>query len=281
MSAHQGISRKKEEFTSLTAFTTLEPVAVGSLVGLLFIRGSQIHEGLDYASLVILVIALLALLTSLFHLGRPWRAPLAILHPSTSWLSREIILFSFFLLMLFSYMVLPIFVVSGFTIHLAGFMCAIFGLASTFATGKTYQLRARPSWDHWSTILSFPLGALSTGILFGLFIEQLFTGDVQIGRSVRPILTILLSLILFIFSLRLVTRSQRIPEVSTSRSLAVGAYLWLYLLRVITILITISMLWVSDTTLFFAWVPALVGEFADRSIFFNTVIPITLVGRYI
>jgi hypothetical protein len=31
---------------------------------------------------------------------------------------------------------------------------------------------------------------------------------------------------------------------------------------------------------FLAWIPALLGEFADRILFFKTVVPVTLRGRY-
>jgi hypothetical protein len=32
---------------------------------------------------------------------------------------------------------------------------------------------------------------------------------------------------------------------------------------------------------FLAWIPALLGEFADRFLFFKSVVPVTMRGRYI
>jgi hypothetical protein len=55
-----------------------------------------------------------------------------------------------------------------------------------------------------------------------------------------------------------------------SRQLVLGAYLWL-----------LALIGVGGGAQFFAWVPALLGEFADRVLFFNTIVPVTFRGRYL
>ena len=60
------------------------------------------------AAIFILATGILALAASLFHLGRPWRAPLALLRLTSSWLSREVFLFGLFLVALGIYAVLPV-----------------------------------------------------------------------------------------------------------------------------------------------------------------------------
>ena len=126
--------------------------------------------------MIILATGILALAASLFHLGRPWRAPLAILRLSTSWLSREVILFGLFLLTLGCYSLMPILNWGSQARNLVGFAAVIIGFAGTIASGETYRLRARPSWDQWLAVLSFPLGALSAGSLFGFFVARQFSG---------------------------------------------------------------------------------------------------------
>jgi hypothetical protein len=41
------------------------------------------------------------------------------------------------------------------------------------------------------------------------------------------------------------------------------------------------MITVGGEAQFLAWIPALLGELADRILFFKTVVPVTLRGRYI
>ncbi len=167
---------RNEEYGTLTAFTALSPLAVGGLIGLLVAVGLRLDSGIDWAAMVVLATGILALAASLFHLGRPWRAPLAILRLSTSWLSREVILFGLFLLTLGCYSLMPILNWGSQARDLVGFAAAIIGFAGTIASGETYRLRARPSWDQWLAVLSFPLGALSAGSLFGFFVARQFSG---------------------------------------------------------------------------------------------------------
>ncbi len=272
---------KTEEFASLTAFTALEPLVVGGLVGLLVARGPTTARGFDWAALTIWISGLLALGISLLHLGRPWRAPLALVHLSTSWLSREVFLFALFMVTLLTYMILPIFSPGSVAIFVIGLISAIFGLAATIATGQTYRLHARPSWDQWLTIFTFPIGALSTGLLFGYFVAHIFTTEQVISNPVWWLATMMLILAAGISCVRTISQHSDDPEASLSRTVALDNYSWLLVLRVITILISIIFIWMGGEVSYLAWAPALLGEFADRILFFNTAVPVTVKGRYI
>jgi hypothetical protein len=41
------------------------------------------------------------------------------------------------------------------------------------------------------------------------------------------------------------------------------------------------LIFVGGGAQFFAWLPALLGELADRLLFFKTVVPVTLRSRYL
>jgi anaerobic dimethyl sulfoxide reductase subunit C (anchor subunit) len=125
-----------EEYGALVVFTTLAPLSVGGLIGLLVVRSSGLLPGIDWAAMVVLATGILALFVSLLHLGRPWRAPLALMRLGTSWLSREVILFGAFLLMLGCYAILPALSFSGTMRTLFGYACAIIGFSKHPATVK-------------------------------------------------------------------------------------------------------------------------------------------------
>jgi DMSO reductase anchor subunit len=272
---------RNEEYGSLTAFTALSPLAVGGLVGLLLAVGIRMENGIDWAAMIVLVTGILALVASLFHLGRPWRAPLALLRLATSWLSREVILFGLFLLTLACYTLLPIIGLGSLARIIFGFAAVIFGLAGTIATGETYRLRARPSWDQWLAVVSFPLGALSAGSLFGFFVARLFSKPSASEGYLWAGAAVLLVLALIVSWLRSTRISHGSEESRLSRQLVLQRYKGLLLVRVVAIVTALALIVLGGDAKFLAWVPALLGEFADRVLFFKASVPVTLSGRYL
>jgi anaerobic dimethyl sulfoxide reductase subunit C (anchor subunit) len=271
---------RSEEYGTLAAFTALAPLAVGGLIGLLVAQGAGLEREIDWAAMVILATGLLALVASLFHLGRPWRAPLAILRIATSWLSREVILFGMFLFILGCYAIFPILNLGSVARYIIGFAGAVIGLVGTFATGETYRLRARPSWDQWEAVASFPLGALSAGSLFGFFVARQFSGHSEVAGYAWIGAAVLLVLTLVLTFLRSTRRLAGSPEGQLSRQLALGPYLWLLVVRVAAVAAALVFIGMGGGSQFLAWIPALLGDFADRILFFKTVVPVTLRGRY-
>ncbi len=272
---------KSEETGSLVGFTALAPLAVGGLLGLLMSPSFSQVSGIDWAAMVVLASGLLALVVSLFHLGRPWRAPLAVIRISSSWLSREVILFGLFLFTLGGYAVLPVLSPGSADRYLVGFIGASIGLVGTIATGATYRLHARPSWDQWLTVVSFPLGALSTGSLFGFFVARMFAGYSQVPGFAWVGVMLLLVLALSVTWLRSTLRHTESMEARLSRQLVLGPYFWLLVFRVLVVVAALVLIGMGGWAQFLAWIPALLGEFADRVLFFKTVVPVTFRGRYL
>ena len=272
--------KRNEEYGTLTAFTALAPLAVGGLVGLLAAQGFRMESGIDWAAMIVFATGLLALGASLFHLGRPWRAPLALLRLKTSWLSREVLFFGLFLIILGCYAILPVLNIGILARYLTGFVGAIIGLVGTIATGETYRLNSRPSWDQWLAVASFPLGALSAGSLFGFFLARQAAGHFEPVNYAWVAAAVLLVAALVLTWLRSMTSHLESMEGKLSRQLVLGPYFWLLVLRMAAAVIALVMIGMGGGAQFLAWIPAFLGEVADRVLFFKTVVPVTLRGRY-
>jgi DMSO reductase anchor subunit len=272
---------KNEEYGALVAFTTLAPLAVGGLAGLLLATSKSQAPGLDWAAVLILAVGLLALAASLFHLGRPWRAPLALLRVGTSWLSREVLLFGLFLLTLAIYVIIPVKSLGSLVRNLVGIVAVMIGLFGTIATGETYHLHSHPSWDQWLAVVTFPLGALSAGSLFGFSVAYQFSGHADTIRYFWVGVAILLMLNLIVTWLRTTLARSGTMEGLLSRKVALGSYRWLLVVRIVAGIIALGLVGIGGRAQFLAWIPALLGEFADRILFFDADVPVTLRGRYI
>lgn len=270
---------RTEEYGTLAAFTALAPLAVGGLAGLLVAPYLRLEPGIDWPAIVVLAVGLLALAVSLLHLGRPWRAPLAVRRLASSWLSREVILFGLFLIALGCYAMLPILNPGSLALYLVGIAGVVIGLVGTVATGETYRLHARPSWDQWLSVVSFPLGALSAGSLFGFFVARKFAGRLDVANYAWVVTEVLLASALIVTWLRS-TRRAETAEGRLSRQLALGSYFWLLVVRAAGVASALVLIWMGGEAQFLAWTPALLGEFADRLLFFKTVVPVTLRRRY-
>jgi anaerobic dimethyl sulfoxide reductase subunit C (anchor subunit) len=269
-----------EEYGSLAMFTTLAPLAVGGLFGLTIAGTTPSSPGLATAAIYILLIGILALLTSLFHLGRPWRAPRALSNLATSWLSREVLFFSLFLLLTFTLVLRPLQNLNGVIPVITVWAAVLAGLAATIATGQTYRLPARPSWDSWLTTITFPLSALSVGSLFGFFLADRFTPITDIARVVWILPAILLLFSLAITWLRLTIPHPGTVEAQLSRQLLSRSYLWMLILRIFAVLTALGLILFGSGLQYLAWIPALIAEFIDRWLFFQTVVPVSLRTRY-
>ena len=272
---------RSEEYRTLAAFTALAPLAVGGLLGLLVVQSFRMQPGINWAAMVVLATGLMALATSLFHLGRPWRAPLALLRLGSSWLSREVLLFGLFLVTLGCFAILPVLNLGSLAWYLVGLVGAIIGMVGTVATGETYRLHARPSWDQSLSVASFPLGALSAGLLFGFFVAHQFNGHPEAAGYAWVGAAVLLVAALVVTLLRSTRSHPGSMESQRSRQLVLGSYVWLLIIRLAAVTTALVLIGIGGQVQFLSWIPALLGEFADRVLFFKTVVPVTLRGRYL
>lgn len=271
----------REENKALIAFTTLSPLPVGGLIGLLLLRGPEPPAVPDTGCLILLGVGLLALTASLFHLGRPLRAYRALQHLSASWLSREVILFGLFIASL-AVFALPLIGNPTAVRSVVGPLAAFIGLLALVATGEVYHLRSRPSWEHRTATLSFPLGAFSAGLLVGIPVANLNpSAGTAAGNGAGHVATIAVAALV----LALVTiwfRAQQLlrggGEARETWKLISGQFRWALVLRAVGLICALAML-LSGWAIWLAWMPAVLGELADRILFFYAVVPVSLPAR--
>jgi DMSO reductase anchor subunit len=269
-----------EEHWPLVGFTALSPIAIGGLAGLLAVRGSP-RIGVDWSAIALLVIALLALIASSLHLGRPLGAYRAMARLSTSWLSREVVLFAVFVLLLAAY-ALPVHTSRWDESRgLLGVVASMVGGLSLWATGEVYRLPSRPAWNHWRTIASPVLGALGAGLLLGLFVGR-FGVSGGGGDGLAAVTTV--SAVALLLGAAITCLRARRPEPGRAEEFAawqmvIGPCRWLLTLRIAGALCALGLLLAPGSLATIAWVPAAIGEIADRALFFHAVVPVSMERR--
>jgi formate dehydrogenase iron-sulfur subunit len=97
----------------------------------------------------------------LLHLGRPGRALKALRNVRTSWLSREVALFSAFSGLSLAY--------AAWLSPTVGALAVVAGVAGVYASGRLYLVPARPVWNSWRTPVAFFATAATTGPLLAYF----------------------------------------------------------------------------------------------------------------
>ena len=151
----------------LMMFTLLSQLAVGTYIGLLFVRVSLTK---NFAKLSVKLtnpglkavgpIMALGLILSVFHLGTPLGAYRAIMNMASSWLSREIIFAGgFFVFWFFSFLVFK----QGKPGAGIGIFTAFLGLAAVYSNASVHALSVRPAWMDMNTFLTFFGSTLAMG----------------------------------------------------------------------------------------------------------------------
>ena len=158
---------------NLTAYSMLAQAGIGLAV-MLYI-GNKVCK-LDGAEetfyrngfFLAALLTAMAMLVSLTHLGSPLRAPNAILHLGSSWLSREIFCNGLF------------FACIGVTFLLAwkkrafgwcALASVLTGLACVFCQASIYAHAVMPAWEYGNAYVSFFAAAFSTGaVIAGLIL---------------------------------------------------------------------------------------------------------------
>ncbi|HEY3368788.1 MAG TPA: DmsC/YnfH family molybdoenzyme membrane anchor subunit [Symbiobacteriaceae bacterium] len=156
------------EWTSLVLFTVIAELAVG-LVAAYWLFGftsAARNQAPAYAGLgqtVLLstwLIAGVAMLASLSHLGWPMSAYRALSHLSSSWLSREVLLMAAFAA--FALVLWLVSLKQAVAAWLTGLL-ALVGGAATVASGMVYVLPSLPANDNAFPPMLFLTTALVTG----------------------------------------------------------------------------------------------------------------------
>ena len=152
----------------MTVLTQTSVAALGTLLVETLLHPAQRPR---FAAIGILLVTMIALSASTFHLGRPAFAWRALSMWRRSWLSREVLLFSMFAGAGQLYAAALWFNSPAKTVLGAG--AAAIGWCAIFASARLYTVAARPAWNSPFTFAEFYLSALFSGPLFAaLFLPE-------------------------------------------------------------------------------------------------------------
>lgn len=159
---------------ALLIFTILTQLAVGMMLVLLIVRtyavrkldvekASQLTEVAFYAVVPVMVLALIA---SLFHLGKVLNIIGAVPNLGTSWMSREVVFAVLFMILtlVFGFMQWRK-VGSASALMTVGWISAVVGIVLIYCMGMTYMLPVQPAWHTLATPVNFYLTTLLLGVM--------------------------------------------------------------------------------------------------------------------
>lgn len=139
---------------SLVLMTSAMQAAFGLLCGLLLGRNLT-----PITLVLLLLVTVVAINISIFHLGRPAYAWRALKMWKRSWLSREVLCFTLFLVALMASTAAAWVQFARVAVYPLAITAAAFGLAGTLASARIYLVKARPAWNMLHTPIDFLLSA--------------------------------------------------------------------------------------------------------------------------
>ncbi len=213
---------------ALVFFTVLSQLAVGAFFTLwLFeMTGKRISMATGkLLSISITIIVGISILISLLHLGHPLRAFMALSNLETSWLSREVAMFSLFLFVTF----IQWFQWKdqlGARRKLIGALGSVIGVISVVFSGLLYTLPAIPSWNNFAPIFSFLMTAAILGPVF-VSIVLLWKKEIEVSDiSVWTIAALIVSALSYVVYLTANNGGLLEQQMTASHILNNGAF-WL------------------------------------------------------
>ncbi len=243
---------------ALVTFSILAQMSVGAFLVLGVVKyfvarkaGVEEADRMGDRSLIAIIIVLgLGMLASLLHLGSPLSAPRAVTNFATSWLSREILSGSIFIVLGALYAILQWFKLGPSVLRtVIGWLAALVGIVLVFCMAMVYMLPTQPAWNNLATPVSFftttlLLGALAMGAAFVAnyaYIQKKNPGcadlQCQLLRStlrwIAVFSVIMLGVEFVVTPVYLVSLATGVPQAVESAKLIAGPLGALFLIRMI------------------------------------------------
>jgi formate dehydrogenase iron-sulfur subunit len=257
----------------LVVMTVLTQISVGGFVAIWLM---QMLSGSTHrvAALASLTIALIALLASTLHLGRPIHAVRALKMWRRSWLSREVLLFSLFTAAATGYSAALWF--GGRGASPLGLLTSVLGICGVGASARLYLVPGRPAWNSPLTLLEF----FATACL-GCAATTLIEGSVASGKFFLW-MAVLAACGFSICKFTWLARS-RSHELHGSWQLLSTVLFTKSCLRFLLLFAgAVLMTATGDRWLQFAGASLIViGEFVSRYLFFVSVVPTNMASGYL
>ncbi|WP_019241138.1 MULTISPECIES: dimethyl sulfoxide reductase anchor subunit family protein [Bacillus] len=262
-----------EHSMTLVFFTFLSQLAIGAFVAFFFLDvwKKNVSKKSGFISLVtILVFSVAAVIVSLFHLGHPFAAFRALLNIGDSWLTREIVFFPLFILLVFIY---AFFAKSIGAKRLIGWITTCVGAITIFCTAMIYTIPAVPAWNNGTTMAAFFITALLTGPVFVQILVSFLEGK-AVDFSKFTIGAVLLALLVNVINITIMKGSFA-QAVETADLLMASPLFWLKMaLLVVGLAAAVYSLIKTNikslTVVSVMFICFAVAEFVGRMLFYST-----------
>ena len=233
---------------SLIAFTLLTQIAVGAFIagGMMERRMKSLNR--ESASVTskrtlpaVIVLAVVALITSFLHLGNPGNALHALNNIGSSWLSREILFVSLFTGGVIVFYLLLLWKKGTETLRkIVAYITALAGLMAVFSMAKVYMLETVPVWNTLFTPLQF---FFTTFLLGGLAVLS-YNKNYEVSTIIFPmkimLVVVLASIVTWIASTYMLSGGGVAARASLDALLV--KYGWLFYVRIVLLALSVILI---------------------------------------
>ncbi|MEA2099061.1 MAG: DmsC/YnfH family molybdoenzyme membrane anchor subunit, partial [Campylobacterota bacterium] len=281
----------------LVFMTVLTQISLGGFLAL-FLGDVMSLFGFESTNwimaLLVMLPAAIGLPLSALHLGRPYLAMSAMKNIKTSWLSREALALGVFTALMNLVVALYFFEAPTFLRLIVEVLTLGVGIYGIYAQAMIYRIKARPSWDRITTNLKF----------FGVsYIGAFLLAFVAILAGLESIALPLISLGMIgavaqlfftyedlrtlkdknenAYQLKRTARlyDENFEKIKKFRFISIivaGVFLPLF----INVMLSSGMFIVASIILTLALILMIVSELSDRFLFYSTVVPLGMAGRF-
>ncbi|MBE3598446.1 MAG: dimethyl sulfoxide reductase anchor subunit [Limnochordaceae bacterium] len=272
---------------SLVVFTVLMQACVGAFLLNLWLRERSKDSGVphDRVEFVLIPVAILAMLASLAHLGRPLYALNSLLNLGSSWLSREIFFTGAFVALL----VVAVLLRRNPRLQRSvEYVVAAAGIACIASMASIYTHAVKPAWEGFYTYVAFGATALLAGTALTAGVLAV-TGqrDEGLARDLKDLSWVAIVVALaevVVLPLYLVSLASGDPAAQATAGLLAGPYAPWLLLRWVLLLgggvvpLVMVLRRAADgpapaSLVYLAGIAIIAGEVVGRYLFYATAIP--------
>jgi len=279
----------------LVFMTVLTQISLGAFFALFL---GEVFASLGFAAptlimaIMAFIPAAIGLPLSALHLGRPYKAMMAMKNIKTSWLSREALALGLFTGLMTLFASLYLMDVSHILKALLALVVLVVGIAGIHSQAMIYRIKARPSWDRVSTNLKF-FAVSYIGLFLVAFIALLELHVDIVTPLIALALLLALSQGFFTYEDFRDVKSSEVYEMQKTfrlydeqfkkvqlfriSSFIVGALL-LPLLALV--LISAGVIFGAQIVLGLALLGMFTSEISDRFLFYTTVVPLSMAGSF-
>lgn len=246
-------------------------------------QSSASYQSLQKNSMLTAGILLaVAMLSSVFHLGHPLVAYRALTHLSTSWLSREILLFVVTFVVwvyLFWRSSKP-----GSQIKGALGLAAGIGFLGIISSALIYTLPRVPAWNNMAPVIFFLLTSLILGALTTAVLGRKILTAGEMGQLMSLALgSVLAGCLLFVLYISLLSMS--LEGAATAQILSSSPLFWLraivgWVLPIALLLYGLVKRELQPNFILLVFSCGLIGELLGRGLFYLSAVGIHITARF-